>query len=236
MIEGTVNPDGRVCIVCNEFKDWNEFKYRFKGFNKHTASCKICLEKRLIGINRSKISITQSVLKDAMDYDPATGIFIRKITMNCKALKGQEVGYLNPEGYRLTKLYGTCYSVHRLAWLYVYGYDPENEIDHINGIRDDNRICNLREATRQCNMRNTGVRKDNKSGVTGIYKRKGKDTWIVYLRVNCKPIYIGEYLVFDDAVINRYKAERVYNYSECIAKTSAHQYLIDNNLMDKVSI
>lgn len=78
----------------------------------------------------------------------------------------------NSLGYVQIKISGKLYHAHRLAWLYVYGYMPEKEIDHINRIRDDNRIANLREATSQLNSLNTGIYKNNTSGSKGIYYNK----------------------------------------------------------------
>jgi hypothetical protein len=77
----------------------------------------------------------------------------------------------NSLGYVQIKISGKLYHAHRLAWLYVYGYMPEKEIDHINRIRDDNRIANLREATSQLNSL-TLVSIKITHQVAGIYYNK----------------------------------------------------------------
>lgn len=111
-----------------------------------------------------------------LKYNPDTGKFIwidrPKFANNVKI--GMEAGSLNFKGYRVQGIKGNKYYQHRLAWLYVYGNFPGNEIDHINGIRDDNRICNLREVTSSQNNWNRSVSKYNKFGYKGVSWHKGK--------------------------------------------------------------
>jgi len=99
----------------------------------------------------AEISITQTELKAFARYCP-TGKLIRTIQQH-KHKPGKQIGYLSNTGYYATSHKGKQYLVHRLIWLYHYGYLPI-EIDHINRIRTDNRIQNLREVSRTENMRN----------------------------------------------------------------------------------
>lgn len=120
------------------------------------------------------------------------------------------------------------YSAHRLAWLYIHGYLPENQIDHINRQKIDNRICNLREVSSQCNTRNTGNRIDNKSGVKGICFDESRGNWIVYIEVNQKRTYLGRINDFDESVCLRLCAEQCLGWSGCDSNSPAYQYVKKN--------
>ena len=79
----------------------------------------------------------------------------------------------------MIRLLDTKYYAHRLAWLYVHGEFPEDHTDHINGVKDDNRIVNLRAVTEVENGKNLPIRKDNTSGLPGVYWSKRDQTWQV---------------------------------------------------------
>lgn len=99
------------------------------------------------------------------------------------------------------------YYAHRLAWFYYYGYWPENKIDHRDQIKHHNWILNLREASDQCNQRNTGNRKDNKSGVKGVTWSNANNKWKVEIRINNKGKFLGYFVNFVEAVCTRLAAE-----------------------------
>ena len=100
---------------------------------------------------------------------------------------------------------------HRLAWLYVYGCWPD-EIDHINQIRDDNRIANLRSVDRTTNCQNAS-RQKSESGVTGLVKRyTGK--WEARIQVNKKYIYLGIFSTKSEAIAARKAANVKYGFHE----------------------
>ena len=107
--------------------------------------------------------LTQKRLKELLCYDPDTGLFSwARGRSGCK--KGQVVGYTNGRGWLRVKLDGKHYKLHRLAFLYMDGEFPSEEVDHANGVKSDNRWCNLRKATRSQNMAN---RKSGGNSVTG---------------------------------------------------------------------
>ena len=89
---------------------------------------------------------------------------------------------------------------HRLAWLFHYGEWPENHIDHINGDRSDNRICNLREATVKQNGENRKLHKNNTSGYRNVRWKKERNKWEVSIRHNRKLHSIGLFSNLDDAI------------------------------------
>ena len=106
-------------------------------------------------------------------------------------MAGEIAGSLNPNGYIYIKINYKLYRAHRLAWLYETGSFPLEQIDHINGIRNDNRYQNLREATRSQNKCNTKMYANNASGFKGVglYKPTGK--YRASITVNNKLIYLG---------------------------------------------
>lgn len=168
--------------------------------------------------------LTQNELKQLFNYDPETGIFRWKIYRQ-GIKKNNIAGCKDRQGYCTIRVKGKDYKAHRLVWLFVYGYFPENQIDHINKIKNDNRICNLREISNQCNIRNCGLRKDNTSGVKGICWYKKIQKWTVYITINRKTQYIGRYKDFDDAVCARLAAEQCVDWSGCDSSSPAFQYV-----------
>jgi len=172
-------------------------------------------------------TITYDEIHKLLDYDPETGIFTNKIFRAPNALKGEVAGGLNiSNGYWQIRVAGEKYLAHRLAWLYVYGYFPENDLDHRDRIRHHNWIDNLREATKSCNAKNAKIRSNNASGITGVswYKRKKK--WQAYIQdKKHKVIYLGIFTSLLEAAKARYAAEVKYGYMSCSTESSALKYI-----------
>jgi hypothetical protein len=101
--------------------------------------------------------------------------------------------------YRIIKVNGENYKAHRLAWLLHYGVWPEDQIDHINNVRDDNRIENLREATHSQNSRNISSRKGSTSKYLGVSWDKRSDKWLAQIQVDGKTKHLGYFTVEEDA-------------------------------------
>lgn len=154
--------------------------------------------------------ITQAELKELLHFCPDTGIFTNK-SDRYLGKKGEVAGSVNNRGYLKISLNGDGYLSHRLAWLYVYGVWP-NEIDHINGVKTDNRIENLRNVTRTENQQNAKRRADNKSGFTGVCWDKASSRWVVQIRADGKQIRVGSYPSKIAAVFARKNAEVKYGF------------------------
>jgi hypothetical protein len=150
--------------------------------------------------------LTQDRLKELLHYNADTGVFTWRATRRA-AIAGAIAGSRNPQNYIMVGVDTKLYSAHRLAWLYTHGVWPILELDHINRIRDDNRIDNLRLANRYTNTRNTNTRKDSLSGVKGVRWHKMQARWESRIQHNHKPITIGYYGNLQDAVQARKIAE-----------------------------
>lgn len=111
-------------------------------------------------------------------------------------------GTKNSAGYRVISLFGKRYLEHRLAWFYVHGEMPEHEIDHINQIRDDNRISNLRQVTRSENQRNK-TRKDSRVDEVGIWWCRRRKRYIAEITLNGKKVYQKSFTDIDEAIQQR---------------------------------
>jgi hypothetical protein len=115
-------------------------------------------------------------------------------------------------GYIVIRIDNHLYKAHRLAWLYVYGEFPPDELDHINRHRDDNRISNLRVSNRKHNPKNTGMPRHNTSGVKGVYLHKASGRWHARIYDNNCCISLGFHDTLEKAAIARANAELKYGY------------------------
>jgi len=140
--------------------------------------------------------ITQHKLKELLLYSEKSGKFIRKLKKGTVKLAGKEVGSKNNYGYVIVQIEGKNYLSHRLAWLYVYGEFPKDQIDHINHNKEDNRISNLREVTCAENCKNKKLNVKNISGCNGVCWDKHANKW----RVELFGKHIGLFISLDSAI------------------------------------
>lgn len=157
----------------------------------------------------------QEYLKETLHYHPCSGLFFKLSSPSIAA------GRPHPKGYIQITLEGKSFLAHRLAWVYVNGYWPENQIDHINCIKTDNRIENLREATNSENHMNKPIQSNNKSGFKGVHYAVNNSKWVAYIQIpkghkdigkrTTNRIHLGSFLTKDEAVKARLEAESLYH-------------------------
>jgi hypothetical protein len=152
--------------------------------------------------------ITQAELKESLHYDPLSGLFtwiIEKQSYGGKVKIGQVAGTLSCRGYIHIGINQKIYRAHRLVFLYVNGCFPDCDVDHINGVRDDNRLSNLRLAYNNHldNMQNTCMHSRNTSGYTGVtYMRTGGKRikrWMAQIFSNKKRYHLGYFHTKEEA-------------------------------------
>lgn len=118
-------------------------------------------------------------LRYLLHYDAETGIF-RHIIARGPCSAGAVAGCINAIGYVRICVDYVDYAAHRLAWIYVHGVMPPDQIDHINGRRDDNRLCNLRLADNSQNNQNRPLQSNSTSGFKGVSLHKKSGLWFAY--------------------------------------------------------
>lgn len=155
-------------------------------------------------------------LKELFTYDAAIGQLVWQVKRNSlggKVKPGVIAGCIGHGGYRLVRIDGHLRHAHKWIWYWHTGVwlDRKTDIDHINGNRDDNRIENLRIATRAQNMWNQGLRGDNKTGYPGVLQKQGRTKWDARIIVNKKFYFLGAFDTFEEAVAARQAAEKLHH-------------------------
>ena len=151
--------------------------------------------------------LTQERVRELLSYDPTTGIFSwRVVRCGHKAGTGGTIkagsvaGGNGSASYRRIGIDGVRYKAHRLVWMYVHGRWPAELIDHINGDRDDNRITNLREATKSENGENQRKAKaGTKTGILGICWHQEAKKFMASITVGGKQKYLGCFHTAEEA-------------------------------------
>jgi len=161
-------------------------------------------------------------------------LFWRRNIPNRDASKrdgGKPAGHVNVDGYVTVGVHGRSYYAHRIIFLMHYGYLPENDMDHIDQNKSNNRIENLREVSRQCNMRNCGNHKHNTSGVKGVYWVKRDKKWATQIAVSRKNYTLGHYGSFSNAVLARLAAEQCLGWEGCDSSSPAYKHAVKHGLI-----
>ena len=156
--------------------------------------------------------LTQKELKELLHYDPDTGVFTWIARPSMAVHSGDTAGSVDRFGYAHIGIRGRIYLAHRLAWLYVYGVWPKDQIDHINHGRGDNRIINLREANSTDNNQNRSIPNINTSGICGVQWHKLRKRWYTAITANGERIYLGCYSDFFEACCARKSAENRHGF------------------------
>ena len=145
--------------------------------------------------NERKLSAVR--LRSLLDYDPKTGIFQWK-RANARRKAGERAGWIRPDGRNLIRIGPTRYLASRLAWLYVYGEWPERYVDHIDRDKANDAISNLRQADKQQNSWNAGVRNQNTLGLRNITTHRKR--FVVRFLRGRETIFRQSFRSLDDAI------------------------------------
>ena len=177
-----------------------------------------------------KKTLTQAELKRLLNYDPDTGQLTWKprpleMFSHCKnpvqqcnawnVRHAEKPAFTSDDGdgYLLGTIHGKSYKAHRVIVCLMSGKWPPNEVDHINGIRDDNRWENINPATQSENSRNTKMRIDNTSGITGVCWHKASKNYIAQIHSNVGKRICKYFSTKEEAIAQRKAWERDFGYS-----------------------
>lgn len=139
--------------------------------------------------------MTTTDIQKILAYDSNTGVFTWAMKTGKKSVIGAVAGSTSEGDYTRIRIHRKSYLAHRLAWLFTYGAFPVGEVDHINRVKSDNRICNLREASSAQNKQNRTAHV-GASGYRGVVWLAANKKWRAAIGHNYKNIYIG---LFDTA-------------------------------------
>jgi len=168
------------------------------------------------------IDLSIEQIRELLDYNPETGIFIwrqrairpgalARIDRNWNArFSGKQVAanVASQTGYSAMSIFCKRYNAHRIAWAHFYGSHPALEVDHINGDKIDNRICNLRLASRSQNAMNCKRKSNNTSGYKGVSFHKAAQKWHARICVDYKTLNLGLFATVEEAYTERLRAEQ----------------------------
>lgn len=169
--------------------------------------------------------LSAEYVRSLLHYDPKTGILTwkqrprvhftndRTHAMRNARFAGKIAGRKDSKGHLQVTIDGVSYAAHRVIWLIVYGVWPD-KIDHINHVRDDNRLLNMREVDAGGNARNASLRHDNSSGRVGVYWLNRIRKWVASTRKDGTLIHLGVFTSKDQAIAARAAAERELGFHE----------------------
>lgn len=161
--------------------------------------------------------LTFERLRELLDYNPETGSFVWRVSRPGRhAKKGQIAGRVRSSSggkkYRQIHMGSKCYLEHRLAYFWMTGTWPEQEIDHIDGNGENNKWVNIRSVTKSENRKNRRKYSRNTSGVTGVTFHRLTNKWQASIKVDGRSVYLGLFSSYDDAVKCRKQAEVKYGF------------------------
>jgi len=171
-----------------------------------------------------RADITPELIRQLIRFDEASGkyfwrrrpveLFVDEV--DCRKwntrFAGRETLVTKTSGYNQCRIFGKPYRAHRVIWAYHYGSWPENQVDHINADRADNRIQNLRLVTNQENNKNKRLSANNTSGIMGVCWDKSRGKWSAQIRVDFVRINLGRFDDMELAIAARKAAEAKYNF------------------------
>jgi hypothetical protein len=163
----------------------------------------------VVGVSMPEYNIKLDDVLTSFHYDSDDGVLYRIRKSGLKP-----VGSKDKKGYLKAKFKGSYVRIHRLIWFFNYGEFPSGQIDHINGNRADNRLCNLRVVNNSDNQRNQKINVKNSTGMSGVSWHTRDRKWYVNIGDNGKKVHIGLFCDIFDAFCARKSAENKYGYHE----------------------
>lgn len=160
-------------------------------------------------------SLTATRLRELVEYSPETGEFIWKVSTGPRSQAGGRAGTYKKGHRSQIRVDGVIYKSHRLAWLYMTGEWPTDQVDHEDGDPSNNRWSNLRSASNTVNNRNKTLNYNNKTGISGVCidPSKRRPTWCAYIK-DGKKIHLGSFDNLLDAACARKSAELNLGYHQ----------------------
>jgi hypothetical protein len=151
-----------------------------------------------MNIDAKARELTLDELRAVLFYSPETGEFVWRQAMSPKVLAGSPAGWVNGQYLRI-RLFWRIYEAHRLAWFYVHGEWPADFVDHVDGDGLNNRLSNLRLASRAENQWNVGAPRTNTSGIKGVSWHSRNKKWVATLRRHGKKVHLGYFRTKEEA-------------------------------------
>jgi hypothetical protein len=146
------------------------------------------------------MSLTQERLKSVIRYEPDSGGFFW-------IASGKKAGSTRKDGYIVVRIDKVLHFSHRLAWLYVYGCWPSHRTDHINGLKSDNRMSNLRDVSATVNAQNMRVlRKRTQSTYLGV--QRNHSGWQAHITVDGDHYCLGTFKTPEEAHVKYMETKR----------------------------
>lgn len=168
--------------------------------------------------------LTHSKLLKLFAYNPETGVFTWKVRRSGTKGLGSIAGGVN-HGYRYITCDSESIPAHHLAWFYIHKWWPSGAIDHINRIKDDNWINNLRPVSDSENMQNCSLTNRNKFGVPGIRLHRKNHIFVAYITNNNRYKHLGSTTNFDEAVCYRLAGEQACSREKWNTNTPTFDYV-----------
>lgn len=156
-------------------------------------------------------TLTHERLREVLDYNPKTGVFVWRIRTSSRAGAGDVAGFGDGKGYTAIRVDGIQVFAHRLAWFWIHGVWPTGVIDHRDGVTTNNAIQNLRDVNHASNMQNLKSAKcDNStSGLLGVVPSRGR--WVAQIRAGGKKHHLGVYDTPEEAHQSYIAAKRIFH-------------------------
>lgn len=142
-------------------------------------------------------------LRELLSYDPDTGALTWRDVRGRGRRPGKSAGCLRDDGYIVVRIDDVLLYAHQVAWALYTGKWPRGEIDHGNGVENDNRIENLEDTSHVGNARNMPLGKRNKSGHMGVYWVADRSRWVAMIGINRHSTYLGSFINLEDALAAR---------------------------------